>query len=111
MANDGCIGPQSTALYELRVKSGAGAATISECMAHLQTDGSHTYHLDTASLNSLPAFLNLCSTLLTRLRSRCAGKQGGSLNAEIIVLAVLRDRDVNMDSFPISQKKTCLLII
>ena len=51
--NDGCIGPKSTAFYELRAKGGAGAVTVSECMVHPQTDGSHAYHLDTAILNSL----------------------------------------------------------
>ena len=51
--NDGCIGPKSTAFYELRAKGGAGAVTVSESMVHPQTDGSHAYHLDTAILNSL----------------------------------------------------------
>lgn len=55
IANDGCIGPKSTAFYELRGKGGAGAVTVSECMVHLKTDGSHAYHLDTAILNSLAA--------------------------------------------------------
>ena len=45
ITNDGCIGPKSTAFYELRAKGGAGAVTISECMVHPQTDGSHAYHL------------------------------------------------------------------
>lgn len=53
ITNDGCIGPKSTAFYELRAKGGAGAVTVSECMVHPQTDGSHAYHLDTAILNSL----------------------------------------------------------
>lgn len=55
ITNDGCIGPKSTAFYELRAKGGAGAVTVSECMVHSQTDGSHAYHLDTAILNSLAA--------------------------------------------------------
>lgn len=55
ITNDGCIGPKSTAFYELRAKGGAGAVTVSECMVHPQTDGSHAYHLDTAILNSLAA--------------------------------------------------------
>ena len=38
ITNDGCIGPKSTAFYELRAKGGAGAVTISECMVHPQTD-------------------------------------------------------------------------
>lgn len=53
ITNDGCIGPKSTAFYELRAKGGAGAVTVSECMVHPQTDGSHAYHLDTSILNSL----------------------------------------------------------
>lgn len=53
ITNDGCIGPKSTAFYELRAKGGAGAVTVSECMVHPETDGSHAYHLDTAILNSL----------------------------------------------------------
>lgn len=53
ITNDGCIGPKSTAFYELRAKGGAGAVTVSECMVHPETDGSHAYHLDTTILNSL----------------------------------------------------------
>lgn len=53
ITNDGCIGPKSTAFYELRGKGGAGAVTVSECMVHPQTDGSHAYHLDESILNSL----------------------------------------------------------
>lgn len=55
ITNDGCIGPKSTAFYELRGKGGAAAVTVSECMVHPETDGSHAYHLDTAVLNSLAA--------------------------------------------------------
>ena len=53
IANDGCIGPRSTAFYELRAKGGAGAVTVSELMVHPKTDGSHAYHLDESILNSL----------------------------------------------------------
>ena len=53
IANDGCIGPKSTAFYELRGKGGAAAVTVSECMVHPATDGSHAYHLDESILNSL----------------------------------------------------------
>ena len=56
ITNDGCIGPKSTAFYELRAKGGAGAVTVSECMVHPETDGSHAYHLDTSILNSLASF-------------------------------------------------------
>ena len=55
ISNDGCIGPKSTAFYELRGKGGAAAVTVSECMVHPKTDGSRAYHLDTAVLNSLAA--------------------------------------------------------
>lgn len=55
ITNDGCIGPKSTAFYELRGKGGAGAVTVSECMVHPETDASHAYHLDTRILNSLAA--------------------------------------------------------
>lgn len=55
ITNDGCIGPKSTAFYELRGKGGAAAVTVSECIVHPKTDGSHAYHLDTTILNSLAA--------------------------------------------------------
>lgn len=55
ITNDGCIGPKSTAFYELRAKGGAAAVTVSECMVHPGTDGSHAYHLDESILNSLAA--------------------------------------------------------
>lgn len=38
IANDGCIGPKSTAFYELRGKGGAAAVTVSECMVHPAAD-------------------------------------------------------------------------
>lgn len=53
ITNDGCIGPKSTAFYELRGKGGAATVTVSECMVHPKTDGSHAYHLDPSILNSL----------------------------------------------------------
>ncbi|WP_270420770.1 FAD-dependent oxidoreductase [Acidaminococcus massiliensis] len=53
ITNDGCIGPKSTAFYELRAKGGAGAVTVSELMVHPATDGSHAYHLYESILNSL----------------------------------------------------------
>lgn len=53
ITNDGCIGSKSTAFYELRGKGGAGAVTVSECMVHPETDGSHAYHLNASILNSL----------------------------------------------------------
>ena len=53
ITNDGCIGPKSTAFYELRARGGAGAVTVSELMVHPETDASHAYHLDERILNSL----------------------------------------------------------
>ena len=53
ISNDGCIGAKSVSFYELRSKGGAGAVTVSECMVHPQTDGSHAYHLNEAILNSI----------------------------------------------------------
>lgn len=50
--NDGCIGPKSTAFYELRAKGGAAAVTVSELMVH-PSDGSHAYRLHESILNSL----------------------------------------------------------
>ena len=53
---DCTIGPASTGFYELRAKGGAGAVTISECMVHPETDGSHAYHLDLSTPGSLASF-------------------------------------------------------
>lgn len=53
---DGCIGRASTGFYELRSKGGAGAVTVSECMVHPKTDGSHAYHLDLKIPGSLASF-------------------------------------------------------
>lgn len=53
---DCTIGSKSTAFYELRARGGAGAVTISECMVHPETDGSHAYHLDLKIVDSLASF-------------------------------------------------------
>ena len=53
---DCCIGRGSTAFYELRAKGGAAAVTVSECMVHPETDGSHAYHLDLSTPGSLSGF-------------------------------------------------------
>lgn len=63
ITNDGCIGPKSAAFYELRAKGGAAAVTVSECMVHPVTDGSHAYHLDTAVLNSLASATYAADTI------------------------------------------------
>lgn len=53
---DCCIGPASKAFYELRARGGAAAVTISECMVHKETDGSHAFRLDLSVPGSLPSF-------------------------------------------------------
>jgi len=53
---DCTIGPASTAFYELRAKGGAGAVTVSECVVHPETEGSHMYHLDLQTVSSLSSF-------------------------------------------------------
>jgi 2,4-dienoyl-CoA reductase-like NADH-dependent reductase (Old Yellow Enzyme family)/thioredoxin reductase len=50
------IGRASIGFYELRAKGGAAAVTISECMVHPETDGSHAYHLDLQTVGSLSSF-------------------------------------------------------
>jgi 2,4-dienoyl-CoA reductase-like NADH-dependent reductase (Old Yellow Enzyme family)/thioredoxin reductase len=56
ITKDGCIGRASTAFYELRAQGGAASVTISECMVHPKTDGSHAYHLDLGIPGSLASF-------------------------------------------------------
>lgn len=53
---DCCIGPKSVKFYEMRAKGGAAAVTVSECMVHPKTDGSHAFHLDLSVPGSLPSF-------------------------------------------------------
>lgn len=53
---DCCVGPASTAFYELRAKGGAASVTVSELMVHPKTDGSHAYHLDLQTPGSLSGF-------------------------------------------------------
>ena len=53
---DCAIGRASTAFYELRARGGAAAVTVSECMVHPETDGSHAYHLDLQTAGSLSSF-------------------------------------------------------
>lgn len=65
ITKDGCIGPKSAAFYELRGKGGAAAVTVSECMVHPETDGSHAYHLDLAVLDSLASF-TYCADAIRR---------------------------------------------
>ncbi len=65
ITNDGCIGDKSKAFYELRAKGGAAVVTVSECMVHPATDGSHAYHLDESILNSL-AQATYCADAIKR---------------------------------------------
>ncbi len=65
ISNDGCIGDKSKAFYELRAKGGAAVVTVSECMVHPSTDGSHAYHLDESILNSL-AQATYCADAIKR---------------------------------------------
>ncbi|AKA68243.1 FAD-dependent oxidoreductase [Clostridium scatologenes] len=53
---DCTIGPASTAFYELRAKGGAASVTVSECVVHPETEGSHMFHLDLQTVGSLASF-------------------------------------------------------
>ncbi|MBP2638956.1 MAG: NADH:flavin oxidoreductase, partial [Firmicutes bacterium] len=53
---DCTIGRASTAFYELRAKGGAASVTVSECVVHPETEGSHMYHLDLHTVGSLSSF-------------------------------------------------------
>jgi 2,4-dienoyl-CoA reductase-like NADH-dependent reductase (Old Yellow Enzyme family)/thioredoxin reductase len=53
---DCTIGPKSKAFYELRAKGGAATVTVSECVVHPETEGSHMYHLDLQTVDSLASF-------------------------------------------------------
>jgi 2,4-dienoyl-CoA reductase-like NADH-dependent reductase (Old Yellow Enzyme family)/thioredoxin reductase len=56
ITEDCTIGPKSTAFYELRAKGGAASVTVSECVVHPETEGSHMYHLDLQTVGSLASF-------------------------------------------------------
>ncbi len=53
---DCTIGRASTAFYELRARGGAASVTVSECVVHPETEGSHMYHLDLQTVGSLSSF-------------------------------------------------------
>lgn len=53
---DCTIGPKSTAFYEYRAKGGAAGVTVSELVVHPKTDGSHMFHLDLQTPDSLASF-------------------------------------------------------
>lgn len=83
ITNDGCIGPKTTAFYELRGKGGAAAVTLSERMIHPETDGSYAYHLDTAILNSLVSATYTADAIsrhgvVASLKLSCLGMYAGT---------------------------------
>ena len=47
------VGPRSVGFYELRAKGGAAAVTVSECVVHPETDGSHMLHLNLTTPGNL----------------------------------------------------------
>lgn len=53
---DCTVGPKSTAFYENRAKGGAASVTVSELVVHPETEGSHMYHLDLQTVDSLSSF-------------------------------------------------------
>lgn len=53
---DCTIGSKSTAFYENRAKGGAANVTVSELVVHPETEGSHMYHLDLKTVDSLASF-------------------------------------------------------
>ena len=54
---DRCIGPKTTAYYELKAKGGAAAVTMSPVKVHPETDGSaQSFRLDLAVTGSLASF-------------------------------------------------------
>lgn len=54
---DHCIGPKTTAYYELKAKGGAAAVTISAVKVHPATDGStQSFELNLQTTNSLASF-------------------------------------------------------
>ena len=57
ITHDHCIGPKTTAYYELKAKGGAAAVTISAVKVHPPTDGSNqSFQLNLETLGSLPSF-------------------------------------------------------
>ncbi|MCE0495219.1 oxidoreductase [Vibrio salinus] len=56
ITKDCTIGPKSTAFYENRAKGGAATVTVSELVVHPKTEGSHMYHLDLQTPDSLASF-------------------------------------------------------
>ena len=51
-----CIGPKTTAYYELKAKGGAGAVTISPVKVHPPTNQAQAFQLDLKTVGSLASF-------------------------------------------------------
>lgn len=56
ITKDCTIGNKSTKFYENRAKGGAATVTVSELVVHPKTEGSHMYHLDLQTVDSLSSF-------------------------------------------------------
>lgn len=57
ITKDCTIGPKkTTAFYENRAKGGVATVTVSELVVHPKTEGSHMYHLDLQTVDSLASF-------------------------------------------------------
>ena len=56
MTPDYCIGPKTTAYYELKAKGGAGAVTISPVKVHPPTNQAQAFQLDLKTAGSLASF-------------------------------------------------------
>ncbi len=56
ITKDCTIGPRTIAFYENRAKGGAATVTVSELVVHPKTEGSHMFHLDLGTVDSLASF-------------------------------------------------------
>ena len=56
ITRDFCIGPGTSAYYELKAKGGAAAVTISPVKVHPATDGSQSFRLNLETIGSLASF-------------------------------------------------------
>ncbi len=56
ITKDCTIGPRTIAFYENRAKGGAATVTVSELVVHPKTEGSHMFHLDLETVDSLASF-------------------------------------------------------
>ncbi len=56
ITKDCTIGPRTIAFYENRARGGAATVTVSELVVHPKTEGSHMFHLDLGTVDSLASF-------------------------------------------------------